>query len=696
MVLTSRAPVNFRTFLTVAVFMTAAVFCAYIYSLNRAVGIVSACVLICSLMAFTVYFAIGVFRGSAKLRTLIAFAVSTALCLTAFPIAAISIDGWKNSLELGGFRSISGRVCAADTRTGDYRFDLEDLTVDGRSVSGILRLTVSASDRNISEFIDYGDRLTFSAYITAVKLSADGKINGSAYRTDIRYYSTVGSDGIEIDFGKPKLIERFSGFLHRLYTDNMGDKYGNIAYSMITGDRHALDIGVYGYFSAAGIGHILAVSGLHIGFLALFLDLVLSRVSRKVRFPVITAVLIAYAALADFSPSVVRAVIMAVVSMFSVFVGGRRDLLSSLMFSYSVILAVKPLYLFDVGFLTSFGSIFGIAMFSRSISRFLTKHNASRKVGDSVGTAVSVQLGIIPPFTYFFRGFQPISFIVNIVLIPYISVVFIAIVCLTPIAAIPHCGAALKLCEYLLKPPDYIAYGVAHIPFANVKVYCTAAVFLCYPVMFCASEFFMMPKGKSAVAVYSAAVYIALCCIHVPMRNNVLIAASSADNTSVLCVGGQVYVIGYVRDRYSVEDALENNCCKRIDGIFLLDPNIRTVNAVLGLRDDFEIGTVYCEKADAFTEMFDDNDIDCEVVSPDGEYAVCPAYVGGEMIGYEFGDILFAKNGTDERAFSVYDAVRTRTVEAVMPNIVYLCDHAEVEGENIYTLDSGSYIYELA
>lgn len=693
--MTSRAPVNFRTFLIVAVFVTATVFCAYAYSYSRALGITLFCTLIMSLIAATVCFAVRFSRGKTKLRAPIAFAVSVMLCLTAFPIAAVTLDNWKSSLNHGGLRKVSGRVCAADTRTGDYRFDLEDLTLDGSEVSGILRLTVSASDNNISEFIDYGDRLEFTAFVSAVKLAHDGKIEGSAYRTDIRFYATVGSDGIKIDFGKPTVIERFSHFLHDLYTENMGEKYGNIAYSMVTGDKHALDTNVYSYFSTAGIGHILAVSGLHIGFLALFLNLVLSRVDRKIRFPIIITALVVYAALADFSPSVVRAVIMAAVSMFSVYVGGRRDLLSSLMFAYSAILAVKPLYLFDVGFLTSFGSIFGIAMFSGTISRFLAKRRASRKVGDSLGTAVSVQIGIMPPLTYYFHRFQPLAFLVNIVLIPYFSITFIAIVCLTPIAAIPHCGAALKVCEYLLMPPDYIAYGISRVPFSNFTVYCTAAVFLCYPVMFCASEFFMMHKGKAAVALYSAAVFAAFCCIHVPPRDNVLIAVASSDNTSVLCVDGQTYVIGYVRDRYAVSDALEDNCCKRIDGIYIFDINNRSADVVIGLARDFEVGTVYFDKTSIFTEQLADKGIACEPIFSDGVYAISPAYVGGKMIGYEYGGILFAENGTDERAFSVYDIVRTRSIENIQPNTIYLCNRCEVKGENIYTLDSGAYAYDL-
>lgn len=694
-ILSARAPINFRSFLVIAVFVTAAVFCAYGYMFNRAVGVVLACILIISLVIVAICLTLKFVRGRAKLRTVIAFAVSAVFCTTAFSIASVTYDNWNKNPEYGGLCTVYGRVCAADTRTGDYKFDLEDLSINGREVSGILRIAVSASDRNVSEIIDYGDYLSFDAYISAAKLIDDGAVNGNAYRTDIRYYATVRSENIKIDFGTPTVLERFSRFLHRLYTDNMGDKYGNIAFSMVTGDKHALDVNVSDYFSAAGLGHIMAVSGLHIGFLTLLLNFVLLRLNRKIRFPIISAVLIAYAVLADFSPSVVRAVIMALISMFAVFVGGRRDILSSTACAYSAILAVKPLYLFDVGFLLSFGAIFGIAMFANSISRFLTRHNASKKVGDSFGAAVSVQAGITPTQIYYFHKFQPLALIANIALIPYISLVFITIICFTPIAAIPHCGAILKASEYLLLPLDYIAYGISHVPYSNITVYCTAAVFLCYPVMFSASEYFMIPKCKAAIAMYSAAAYIAFCGINIPALNNAIVAVACSDNTSILCVNECVYVVGYAYDSYELHRALERSACKRIDGIFLFDINMRTVDSIVELDSGFEIGAVYCDKFNTAAEILIDNGIDYFMETAENEYALNVAYVGGEKIGYEYNSVLFAKDGVDEAAFSVYDVVRVRTVENPRRDTVYLCNYSDASGDNIFTLENGSYCFEL-
>lgn len=160
--------------------------------------------------------------------------------------------------------------------------------------------------------------------------------------------------------------------------------------------------------------------------------------------------------------------------------------------------------MFEAGFLLSFGAIFGIAMFADSIKRAIVKRGGHNKVGNAVGASVSVSLGIAPAQACFFGNVQVLSVLVNTFMIPYVSAVFIVTVCLTPIAAIPGCGVVLSLSEYLMMPLDHIAYVVAAIPFSTFAIKSSAAVFLCYPIMFCASNFFMLKKGKTAVILYSA------------------------------------------------------------------------------------------------------------------------------------------------------------------------------------------------
>ncbi|MCH5165770.1 MAG: ComEC/Rec2 family competence protein [Clostridiales bacterium] len=506
-------PINFRAFIIVALSVVLSVFSAYAYMFNRSLGIVFGCLIIAFLAALTVISILKYKYKGIRFRFCVTFSLSLILGACAFGGAISSYENWHGEFESDVYCAVSGRVCAVDIRSGNYRLNLEELTINGKPADGIMRVSISASDQNTAELIECGDRLHFGVTVKAVKLFEEGKVNGQAYRTNIRYTATVHAESLIIDFGKPTALESFNASLHKLYIENMGDKYGNIAFSMITGDKHALDSDITDYFNAAGLGHIMAVSGLHIGFLVLVLNFILMKVRKSVRFPIIAMILLGYTVLADFSPSVIRAVVMTVISGIGVLIGGRRDLLSSLLCAFSLILAVKPLYLFEAGFLLSFGAIFGIAMFSVSITRMLVKAKTNRKVANSIGASVSVSAGILPAQIYFFGKISLFAIIVNSVLLPYISVVFISIVCLTPFAAIPHCGVILSLCKYLMMPLDYIAYGIASVPHSLVSLKQSAVAFLCFPIMFCASDFFMMRKGKTAVVLYSAAVCVLFCFI---------------------------------------------------------------------------------------------------------------------------------------------------------------------------------------
>lgn len=691
----TRSPINFRAFLVSALIVVGAVFCAYLYAaVSKTVGITVAAIYLSVVVAFLIVSVIKFKRKSCKLRVLICAAFSLIVSVMAFGFGAGNARSREVSDGYGGYHEVEGRICAFDLRSGIYKADLEALRFDGKEIKGVLRVTFSASDNNNAENMDVGDRISFGAFITAVGLADDGAINGSSYRTDIRFYATVDPANVKISFGKPSLIEKFTQSLNRLLVDNMGDKYGNIAFSMFTGDKHALDYSISDAFSAAGIGHVLAVSGLHIGFMVLLIDLLLRKVSKRKRFPILTIIICLYVVLADFSPSVVRAAIMTVVSGLSVFVGGRRDLLSSLSFSFCLILAVRPFYLFEAGFLLSFGALFGIAMFADRMAKFLARHGFGRKAGEAIGSAVSVQIGVTPTLIYFFNKIQVLAILVNIVLIPYVAAVFMIMVVCMIIGAIPTFGAVLLVPKYMLVPIDYIAQGISAVPFANITVYATAAVFLSYPVMFFAGGLYMMPKGKIAVVLASVFACAAFCA-PLPMSDGLLTVVDSASVDTVITDDGKTYLIGYVRDKYAVTEALKHNRCKRLDAVYLLGCDQNTVNAIIELNDDFQVGVVYNDTFGDTGARLIDNGINFKLYSDTEDHPVCEVKLSGERVGYEYRGVLFAEDNADPIIFSSYNVVRVKTYDNAQDGVAYLCNYVKDERENVKTLSNGMYTYDL-
>ncbi len=687
-----RYPINFRPFLIVALAVAAAVFCAYAYALIRPLGIACFCILAAVCAAAFCIFTVKLLSNKSGLRKVLTCFLSLALSISAFATAAVGIDSWSSE-AVGGRREISGRVCAVDVRSGGAKIDIDGVTLDGGNVDGVLRINISASDVNIAESVQCGDRLSLSAFVTAVK-PIDGNVpNGTAYRTGIRFYASARSDNIKIEFGKPKPIERFSSALKTLLVGNMGERYGNIAYSMLTGDKHSLDTEITDVFSAAGLGHIMAVSGLHVGFLAALIAFVLCKTRRSIRFAFISVAVAAYCVIADFSPSIVRAAIMTEISAFSLLIGSRRDLLSSLCCSFSLILAVRPFYMFEPGFLMSFGAIFGIAAFAGGFSRALKRVRAGGRLSDALGVSAAVNIGILPSQMYFFHTVQVFSLIVNTVMIPYISVAFVMLLLCSAIGALPFCGAALIVPKYLLMPIDYISRGIAAVPYSTFTVYSTAAAFLCYPVMFCASGFFMSDRAKLPVVLASVAACSALLSIgSAPSRGHITVV--DAKSTESVIVDDKTFVIGYMHDGNALFRALQNDRCKKVDAVYLFELSYKTADGLLELYDRMKIGAVYGPRFDLVAERLIENGIDYRLFG-EGDGGVTAVTAGGELIGYGYGGVLFAADSADERLFSGYRTVRVNTVEYPADGVTYLCNNADTARDGVLTLDGGEYSYAI-
>ncbi len=696
----SHSPINFRAFLLVAVIVIGAVFCSYIYMFTRIAGIAVFSVYVSALAVLTAVFTVKYLKRKIKLRVLISIAISLLFSISTFTLSVCYYNEREDCINYGGYRNVTGIVRSIDMHGATYRIGLDDVDFDGTEVSGVLSVTVAASDNNIVDVIDCGDRLSFNAYITVGHLVKDGVVDGSSYRTDVRYYASVRSENVEVEFGEPSVIEKILSGLKGVLIGGMGDRYGNIAFSMITGDKYELDSDIRYGFSASGLGHIMAVSGLHIGFLVLLLNLILCKVDKRVRFGIVTAILILYCILVGLSPSVVRATIMAVVSMFAVFVGGRRDILSSMCFALSAILAVKPLYLFEMGFLLSFGALYGIAMFSDSISKFLSSHGAHRRISEATSSAVSVQIGIMPTQIYFFNTVYLFSTVLNIFLIPYISAVFILTVCLLPIGAIPGCSVILKLNEYLMMPIDYITQGIGSIPNAEITFYTTCAAFLCYPVMFFASRYFMMPKGKLSVILASIAACSLFCTIGVGSEypNSYIAVTPGASTDSIICDGDYTCIVGEAENAYDINTALQKLKRKNIDEIYLYDSDMDSAASILELSLYYDIGTVYCTKFGDCGAYLIDHGINFVLLDDGVDSTVKIAKIGGREIGYEYRDSILFSNGVEERSFEFYDIVRVHKIsEEPLDGVTYLCNTSDLDGdhENVYVCDGAIYTYEL-
>ncbi|MBE6671926.1 MAG: hypothetical protein E7599_00185 [Ruminococcaceae bacterium] len=164
-------------------------------------------------------------------------------------------------------------------------------------------------------------------------------------------------------------VQTIGSFFHRLSSGlstvlhrNLDSKTASFACALLLGQRNGLDDEINRDFRFLGISHTLAVSGLHLSVLtaALLFLLGILRAGRKTRLTVITLFLALFVGICGFSPSVLRAALMAACLLVANTAGEKTNGLRTLAISLGLILLFCPYLIFSVSLQLSALATLGI------------------------------------------------------------------------------------------------------------------------------------------------------------------------------------------------------------------------------------------------------------------------------------------------------------------------------------------------
>ena len=214
---------------------------------------------------------------------------------------------------------------------------------------------------------------------------------------------------IQPQLGKTSLYRTVVADIRNTFSDKLKGilepELSGIGIAMVFGDKSTLDEELYEDFQRNGTAHILAVSGLHVGILYSFFSF-LWRGKKGVAFYFsVSGVLLLYTALADFSPSVVRAAVMIALHLGAGILHRRYDLLSAAAATFILMLASNPFQLFHAGFQLSFLAIASLGVilpFAKTLYQgvFLS--------------SIVIQAGMLPYTAYLFNYISFGAFIANV------------------------------------------------------------------------------------------------------------------------------------------------------------------------------------------------------------------------------------------------------------------------------------------
>ena len=198
--------------------------------------------------------------------------------------------------------------------------------------------------------------------------------------------------------------------------------------ALLLGDREGLPGYVESWFRTSGMIHVLAVSGLHVGILALIATLFLRGVGLpRTAASLLTAVLlVAYAPLTGLRPSVIRAVALFGMGSIALTLDRRFDRINLLAAIALAILVAAPRALHDLGFQLSFLATFSILFVFPRLLALLpaavrSGSSPAARICQALGVSVAAQLGTAPLVAYHFFRLPLLAPLANLVVIPLVG-----------------------------------------------------------------------------------------------------------------------------------------------------------------------------------------------------------------------------------------------------------------------------------
>lgn len=192
--------------------------------------------------------------------------------------------------------------------------------------------------------------------------------------------------------------------------------------AMLLGDSSHIDHTTRQEFSMAGVAHVLALSGLHVGLIALIIWWLLFPLDhvrlKKLRLAITLIAIAVYAAFTGLSPSVVRATVMTAMVFASLIFYRRSVSLNALCVAALVILVFSPSSLYGVGFQLSFITVGALLVFTRVPRWMESRYRIVNAISATLVTSVVAMLATVALTAHYFHTISLASAVSNLLILP--------------------------------------------------------------------------------------------------------------------------------------------------------------------------------------------------------------------------------------------------------------------------------------
>lgn len=327
-------------------------------------------------------------------------------------------------------------ITMPETRGDWVRFVGQVRAVEGSPMTG--RILVSLANDSLSQAVRYGDELLL--WGAPQRVTPPLNPHQFSYARYLHFQNlhyqkyARAEDWLRVSQGGGYALLRHMYAYRRMSLRAMEERlrtstYG-VAAALVLGDKSQLDDELQTAYADTGAIHVLAVSGLHVGIVALVLNFLLGLViGRRSRWQWAKVVLVivglwAFALITGAAPSVLRASTMFTFLTIGIYNRTPSSIYNNLSISAFLLLVWNPYLLYSVGFQLSYCAVLGIVYFQPKVYRlWYAPHRVLDYVWQLTAVSIGAQLGTLPLSLMYFHQFPLLFFVSGLIVIPLATVI---------------------------------------------------------------------------------------------------------------------------------------------------------------------------------------------------------------------------------------------------------------------------------
>ncbi len=242
-----------------------------------------------------------------------------------------------------------------------------------------------------------------------------------SYDTDsIKILSSEKSFFKSLLFTVRKSIDKIIHDLHNQQT-------AGLLRGLLLADRSEIDFETKNEFINSGVVHILAVSGLHVGYVLVIFIFIFGRFGIYLRSTLTILGLLGFMFLTGVPPSVFRATLMTVVIIIAFLSNRTTNIINSISIAAFIILLINPNEIYNPGFQLSFSAVLAIGILHPYFKKIIYKLRLKQKWIENIllfiGVSLSAQIGTLPFTLAYFSKLSIIALFANLIVIPAVGVI---------------------------------------------------------------------------------------------------------------------------------------------------------------------------------------------------------------------------------------------------------------------------------